>query len=476
MIDYFIVAVFFLYLIKEMVFSFNKNETINSYAIGNRIFSTFALGSTITATWISGSGFVLDLEEFNQDGIKYFLASIGMCLNLTIMAIWLVPRMENFLGKTSVSSIMGEYYGELIRNITTVLGVVTTCGGIAIQFKIMGNVINYLFPSLSLYISIFLGGVFTTLYTCSGGIRAVVRTDIVQAICFSLALIIAIVTFDTKINILDLTKNLSEESIERFTLKGLLKLTNSEILDLILLTGYFLIPGLKPQVIQRVSMGKDIEQAKKSYLYSSFCLFFILCLSCYISYLIFIENPEIKGKQILPFLLDMYSIPGSKAILIIGIIAMCMSTADSNLNISSILIANDFFIFRKKTSLEKVLLARYMTLLIGLASIIWGLREDSLFKFILLSASFYLPIISVPLLGIVFQWITTKRVCLFTIITCFCFVIIFKFIFPIDIDINFIGMILNAILLITGHYVVEKWELLKCFGITSQLKTKKRIK
>ena len=470
MVDYFLIAIFFGYLIKEIFKSFNKNETINSYAIGNRVFSTFALGATITATWVSGSGFILDLEEFNQDGMKYFLASIGMCLNLTIMAIWLVPRMEAFLGKTSVSSIMNQHYGEIIRNITTILGVITTCGGIAIQFKIMGNVINYLFPDLSLYTSIFLGGAFTTLYTCSGGIRAVVRTDIVQAICFSVALIIAIVTFDTMDNILDIAQNISEESVERFKFKSLLKITSSELLDLILLTGYFLIPGLKPQVIQRVSMGKDLEQVKKSYFYSSICLFIVLCLSCYVSYLIFLKNPEITGKQILPFLLNMYSIPGTKAILIIGIIAMCMSTADSNLNISSILIANDFFIFSKKNSLQKVLLARYITLFIGLISIIWGFKEDSLFKFILLSASFYLPIISVPLLGIIFQWTTTSRVCLFTIITCFCFVIIFRFIVPIDTDINFIGMILNAILLITGHYIVEKWELLKCFGIKSKLK------
>jgi Na+/proline symporter len=470
MIDYFIIAAFLGYLIKEMIVSFNKNETINSYAIGNRIFSTFALGSTITATWISGSGFILDLEEFNKDGMKYFLASIGMCLNLTIMSTLLVPKMQIFLGKTSVSSIMNEFYGNTIKNITTILGITTTCGGIAIQFKIMGNVINYLFPTWHLYTCIFLGGILTTLYTCSGGIRSVVRTDIVQAICFSLALIIAIITFDTQNNLLNALNNIPIEYTERFKLQSLLKLTNSELLDLILLTGYFLIPGLKPQVIQRVSMGKDLEQVKKSYFYSSIGLFIVLCLSCYLSYLVFIANPEITGKQILPFLLDMYSIPGTKAVLIIGIIAMCMSTADSNLNISSILIANDFFIFDKKSSLQKVKIARYMTLLIGGISIIWGLREDSLFKFILLSASFYLPIITVPLLGIIFKWTTTSRVCLFTMITCFIFVIIFKFIIPAQIDINFIGIILNAILLITGHYIVEKWQLLKCFGIRSQLK------
>jgi hypothetical protein len=55
-------------------------------------------------------------------------------------------------------------------------------------------------------------------------------------------------------------------------------------------------------------------------------------------------------------------------------------------------------------------------------------------------------------------------------IICLLFVIISKLIF--SIDVNFIGMTLNAILLIVGHYVIEKWELLKCFGITSQLEVK----
>lgn len=470
-LDYIIFGTFIIYLVREAIIKFDKTESINSYAIGNRLFSTFALGATITATWISGSGFVLDLAEFHKDGMKYFLASIGMCLNLTIMAIWLVPHMESFLGKTSVSAIMAEHYGVIIQNITTFLGVVTTCGGIAVQFKIMGNVIYYIFPWLNSYICTIIGGILTTAYTYSGGIRSVVRTDIVQAICFTLSLIIAIATFNTTISMSDVMNNMSETALDKFTFKGLLTLTSSEILDLILLTGYFLVPGLKPQVIQRVSMGKNLEQVKKSYFYSSICLFIILCLSCYLSYLIFLVDQKVTTDDILHFLINMYNIPGTKAILVIGVMAMCMSTADSNLNICSVLLANDSFFSKKLNPIQKIFWARNFTLVLGAASILWAFWKTTLFKFILFSASFYLPIISVPLLGVVLKWKTSSRVCLSVIIICSCFVAIFKITYP-DIDINFIGMILNAILLITGHYIVEKWELLKCFGIRSQLKGK----
>lgn len=475
-VDYILIGIFGLYLIIESIKKFDKNESINSYAIGNKTFSTFALSSTIIATWVSGSGFVLDLEEFHREGFKYLLVSCGMCLNLIITAYYLVPRMKDFLGKTSVASIVGNEYGEIARNLTAILGMLTSCGGIAIQFKIMGNVIYYLIwgveepTGLKLYFSITIGAIITTFYTCSGGIRSVVRTDIIQTICFSVALIIAATIFDTKINISNAYSYISDEAIKRFTPSSLLTLTNNELLDQFLLLGYFLIPGLKPQVIQRISMGKNIDQVKKSYFIGGIILFIVLFLSCWISFLMFISSPEITGKDLLPFLINSYQIPGTKAILIIGIIAMCMSTADSNLNIGAVLLANDLWLFKKYSSIQKIFCARYITLLIGLCSTLLAFKETSLLKLILLSASFYLPIISPPLLGLIFKLKTTNRVCVGTMIICLLFVIISKFIF--SIDINFIGMTLNAILLIVGHYVIEKWELLKCFGITSKLERK----
>ena len=234
-VDYIFIGLFTLYLLFECSRKFNRTESINSYAIGNKTFSTFALTATISATWISGSGFILDLQEYHTDGLKYALISLGMCFNLTLISL-LSSRMGEFLGKTSVASIMGTQYGEIVRNITSILGCVTSCGAIAIQFKIMGNVIQYLLPielfkkyldldtDLHLYICITIGGAITTAYTWSGGIRSVVRTDIIQAICFSVALLIAIVAFDTQNFFNHSYEKLSSEALERFNFVKLMNL------------------------------------------------------------------------------------------------------------------------------------------------------------------------------------------------------------------------------------------------------------
>jgi Na+/proline symporter len=469
-IDYTLIGMFTFYLLFECFQKFNKTENINTYAIGNKTFSTFALTATISATWISGSGFILDLQEYYNDGFKYFLISIGMCLNLTLVSL-LAPKMGEFLGKTSVASIMGNNYGEIVQNITSILGCVTSCGSIAIQFKIMGNVIQYLLPitlfkeyldvDLHLYFCVVIGGIITTAYTYSGGIRSVVRTDIVQICCLTIALIIAIVTFDTQNLFTNSYEKISIENLQKFQFVSLFKLTGSEIFDLFLLFGYFIVPGLRPNVIQRISMANNLQQVKNSHFYSSILLFITLTISCYISYLIFIANPNIENGNILPFLINAYNLPGTKAILIIGIIAMCMSTADSGLNISAVLLANDFWLFKNKNSIEKIYLARNFTIFIGIISIIFACKQGSLFSIILLSSSFYLPIVSVPLLALIFNLKTTPRVCLITMILSFSFVIIFKFIFPIKQDVNFLGMVLNGFLLLSFHYILEKWELLK---------------
>ena len=100
-LDYFIFGGFFVLLFYRTVSDFGSIKSINSYSIGRRSFTTFALGATITATWVSGSGFLLDLEEFQKDGLLYLLPSLCMILCLVVIAVAVVPRMERFLGKTS---------------------------------------------------------------------------------------------------------------------------------------------------------------------------------------------------------------------------------------------------------------------------------------------------------------------------------------------------------------------------------------
>lgn len=99
-----------------------KVKTIKDYALGGRNFSTAALVATIVATWASSSGFFVTLSKTYSDGFYYILARCGIGVYFLIIAFLLVPRMGEFLGKTSISEAMGDLYGQKVRVITAIAG------------------------------------------------------------------------------------------------------------------------------------------------------------------------------------------------------------------------------------------------------------------------------------------------------------------------------------------------------------------
>lgn len=468
-LDYFIIFVFLAYLSIHSFKSYKQIHSINAFSLGIRSISTYALGATITATWVSGSGFILDLTEFYNRGVIYFLESIGMILGLIIMSIVLIPRMERYLGKISVATIMGNEYGQTVRIITALCGCLAIAGGLYIQFKIMGKVLFYLFPYGNEFIWTCISSSLVIGYTFSGGINSVVHTDKIQAICFIISLLIGVILMKTVIlhnpRIHDVSSNLGQQ----FTFSYFGTQSYQQLWDSFLVFAYFILPGLSPQTVQRISMGIYIKQVQKAYLWSSLTLFIVLCLSCWISYMIYQTDPNLTKEELLPHLFDLFWIDGTKAILAVGIISMCMSTADSNLNIAAILLANDTYKCNTLSSWEKLNNARWATVIIGLVSLIFCFKQGSFLQILLFSKTFYIPLITVPLWVAIFNFKTTERCCLATMFFTSIYIIIYKFILHPDLNIIAYAMLFNGITLFSFHYIVEKWELLKRFGVKSQL-------
>lgn len=470
-LDNFILLSFLTYLLITSYLDIGKSKNINTYAVGQRSFTTFALGATITATFVSGSGFIMDLENFYKQGWEYLLPSLGMVLGFVLFAIFIVPKMGRFLGKTSIATIMYEEYGQTTRVITAILGFTAVCGTISIQFKILGRVGNIFYEGWSWQTWSIILGCITTFYTVIGGIRSVVHTDIIQSICFVISISFAICLFYFKIPIITYD-SFSDANKFHFNIMSIFSLQGDNLRDMLLLGAYFLIPGMSPTTIQRVSMGFNTWQVTKSYLYSSIFILFIMLVSCGISYLAFEANEGRAVDNVLKYFINQFIIPGSKAIVIIGIISMCMSTADSYINIASVLLANDTINSLTWNNADKLYFARWFGIGVGIVAVFLSLFEKDLLSSVLLFRSFYMPVITVPVLALVFGYKTTTKCCLFTMSVSFLYVLIFKFILNPDFNIIPYGVLLNAIVLISSHYVVEKWELLKCFGIRSQLKTK----
>ena len=474
MIDYILIFSFFLYLIYFSLKSYAEVSSINAFSLGIRAVSTFALGTTILATYISGSGFFLDMTEFYINGLVYLIASIGMCCSLLITGSVIVPKMERFLGKLSIASIMGEEYGQTARFLTAFLGIIKVSGSIYIQFKIMGTVLYYLFPldhllseDLGLNLYIVVSSLIVIAYTYAGGIFSVVHTDKIQAICFSLALIIGIATF----NSLDNTTEIIDYS--NYYPSNFFSLESYEQWEWISLFLYFLLPSMSPPNIQRISMGFSIKQVKNAYNYSALGSFIVLLLSCYLAYLLYSSNPSLTNEQIIPELFNKFTIPGAKAILAIGVISMCMSTADSNLNISAVLMGNDLWKFGKADPFERLRIARLSTIIIGLLSLVFIFFKFKLLDILLLSGHFYMPTITVPVLLIIFGFKTTERCLLIAIALAFTYVLLMKYMLGLKFNIIPSAMAVNFVTLICSHFIIEKWNMLESFGVKSKLKKAK---
>ncbi len=282
-------------------FKTNHLNSIYAFSIGNRDFSTTVITCTLIATWVSGSGFRIKLQKFYENGWNYLLPTLGMICSILFIIIVVIPRAHRMLGITSVASYMEKYYGKKVRVITAIVGIFSLSGCIAIQFKILGEVAYYLWPILSQNWWSFLLGGLTVYYCYSGGIRSVIYTDVAQVVIFTTAFIIGIVLLQ-----MSPKADISNEDLFKFNIISIFDNTKEEWITMLSLFFYFLVPALNPAEFQRISLGVNTKQVQLSWIMSGIGFLFVISVSCYIAYQLFLIDPKIKPDQRLLKVLDLF--------------------------------------------------------------------------------------------------------------------------------------------------------------------------
>ena len=158
-------------------------KSLRDYALGSREFSTFALCATTIATYGSSSGLITTLQQSYTDGFFYMITGSCIGIGLILTAIFIAPRMGEFLGTISIADALAGLYGNKVRYITASTGIISSVGHIAAQFMVMSGTISTVFD-LKPEVSMTIAGGMVTLYSAFGGIRAVTFTDVVQLFAF----------------------------------------------------------------------------------------------------------------------------------------------------------------------------------------------------------------------------------------------------------------------------------------------------
>ena len=100
----------------------------------------------------------------------------------------------------------------------------------------------------------------------------------------------------------------------------------------------------------------------------------------FLAILLITKNPSLNSNDMINTLLFDNTPPFLKGLLIIGITAIIMSTADSYLNSSAVIFVHDFLKSLNVKINNELLTARLVSIIIGILAIILSFKETSIFR------------------------------------------------------------------------------------------------
>ena len=453
-------AVFIVFLTLNLVVGLYYGrgvKNIKDYSLGNRNFSTGALVSTIVATWIGGDYLFITIAEVYTTGLHYAIGCLGMVVCLFLNAYVFVPKMSEFLGSISVASAMGDLYGKHVRLISAIGGAIASAGFIAVQFKVFGYILND-FLGLSGNYPIFLAASVVTLYSSVGGIRSVTFTDVIQFFTFGVLIPVLGIVIWNDLSGLPTFNLVTAVQHPLFNYEEFLGLSNPKFWSVLLLFLLFSIPDLNPTMFQRVAIGRSVSQVKKAFSISAILLMLILIGMAWIAFLLFNIDPNLNPKDLVQYITNNYAHTGLKSFIMVGVVAMCMSTADSNINASSVLLTHDFCYPLNIKFKSELVLSKIISVLLGVISIYLALLDYDLLPLVFMTQSFYIPIIDVPLILAILGFRSTTKSVLIGMGAGFVSVIVWRIYFMDTTGVDSIlpGTIVNLIFFMGSHYLLKQ--------------------
>ena len=229
-------------------------------------------------------------------------------------------------------------------------------------------------------------------------------------------------------------------------------------------------------------MAKDVYQARRAFLYSAVIYLFISLLIVWIAMLIRTQNDKLDFGYVFPYIVENYTPVGFRGLLLVGVLAMIMSTADSNLNAAATILANDIIVpllgVSPKPWLKvlrshkgQLIIARVGSVVLGLLALLFSLNPDHCLhaKFTprpwvmpwtmpwIMPWDFYMSVISVPLLVAILGFRSTTRTVLIGMAAGFLTVYCWFHLLPhAHVDVSVPGMLANLISLMGSHYLLDE--------------------
>ena len=385
----FLGLLFFIALIGISSSRFNK-PTVKNYYLADKSLSPWLSGLSAMATNNSGYMFIGLIGFTYLNGLSSIWLMIGWILGDYLITKKLFPKIitKSFTSKNvTYASIIGDLAkNKLITKLIAIISFVFLLIYASAQFAASGKtlmaVMNWEF-----YFGVITGGLIVLAYSITSGIRASIWTDAAQSIIMFISMG-ALVLF----SIIELG-GVNQALFQLSEIDGFMSPFQSDHTDSIVFNIFsslsWIVAGMfvvgQPHIMIRffaVKNNSDLVQSRAFY-YSSYILFYGLAFTVgMLSRLVLDQNIGFDPELALPMMAQVLFNPFMVGLIISGIFAATMSTADSLIINCSGNISQDILGLTKfsKTKITSI------TLTIALTAIIIALiNSGSVFSIVVFS-------------------------------------------------------------------------------------------
>ena len=200
-IDTVVLLAYFVGIVALGLWAGRRNRNLDEFSLGSRSIPWWAVLASIIAAETSAATFLgTPAEGFKTRGYFYGQLAIGTVLARVIIAFTFIKPYYDYRVQ-SVYEFLTVRFGTKTKNMASGIFLFTRVLGIGVRLYLGGAIMvviwRYLFPSLPVSLNTYIWGiifvtVITTIYTAVGGIKAVVWTDLIQAVLMFSSVIFAI--------------------------------------------------------------------------------------------------------------------------------------------------------------------------------------------------------------------------------------------------------------------------------------------
>ncbi|WP_421723930.1 sodium:solute symporter family protein [Bauldia sp.] len=401
MIDTIVVAIYLLVIVGVGLWVARGQTNLADYAVAGRSFGPLIIFATMSASFIGGGFSTGNSANVFLFGIAGIVGLWGFSLKEILVATLVAPKLARFPNAISVGDIMAEAYGKVGRIVTGLAGLFLCTGIVGAQVGAMGIVFNVFFGIDRIW-GVAIGCGIVILYTTFGGMRAVVATDVIQFVVLAIGMPLVLYFGLQYVGGIDAL--IAAVPADHIAIPG----HHYGWVGLIALILTFLFgETLVPPYVQRLLSGRDTRQAARGTMLSGLFSIPFFAVTGLIGLVALAIDPDLDSNLAMPHVIVTVMPPILQGLVVAAVIAIVMSSADSFLNSASIAFINDVLQplrARPVSQRESLTLARVVTFVVGLMSIIFAVTIDGILNILIYAYTYWAPVVLVPLIATIYGY------------------------------------------------------------------------